>query len=269
MSDRVDALRAQLESGVTALVTSESWTAWLDTAAKFRTYSFNNQLLIALQCPTATRVAGYRAWQSLGRQVRKGEKSIGILAPSTRKVRDAVTGDEESRVVGFHVVSVFDVSQTDGEPLPVEPHPTLLQGEAPSGLWDALAAIVADNGYALQRGHCNGANGYTSPSERVIKVRDDVSDAAAVKTCAHECSHMLMHTDGDDLTISHRGVAEVEAESVAYIVGNYFGLITESYSLPYIAGWSDGDMAVVKSTAQRVTKTARAIIDAVEANMSK
>lgn len=267
-NDRVDALRAQLESGVTALVGSDEWQAYLTMASKFHHYSFNNQLLIALQCPAATRVAGFKAWQGMGRQVRKGERSIGILAPMSRKVRDDVTGQEESRVIGFRVVSVFDVSQTDGEPLPEQPRPILLDGQAPTGLWNALASIVAGNGYRLERGACNGANGFTSPSEKLIRVRDDVSDAQAVKTLAHEIGHMTMHCDGDDLTITHRGIGEIEAESVAFIVANHYGIPTESYSFAYIGLWANGDMDKVRATAQRVSKTARSVIEAVDKAMA-
>lgn len=268
-NERLEALGKDLEAGVKALVTSERWLAWLAFASRFHTYSFNNQMLILLQCPEATHVTGYNTWKALGRQVRKGSKSIGIYAPMLRKVKDEVTGDEVRRVVGFRIVSVFDVSQTDGEPLPEPVRASLLEGEAPTGLWDALAAIVAGNSYKLERGDCGGANGWTNPSIRTIRVRDDVDAAQAVKTLVHEVAHMQLHTDdtGDALNVGHRGVAEVEAESVAYIVGNYYGVATEAYSLPYIAGWSDGDVDVITATAQRVAKTARAIIEAVDATM--
>jgi antirestriction protein ArdC len=259
MTDRIDTLHAELETGVAALIDSEAWQAWLATAAKFRAYSFNNQMLIALQCPNATHVAGFRKWQELGRQVRKGSKSIGILAPSTRKVKDDVTGEESRRVIGFRVVSVFDISQTDGEELPDEPRPVLLQGEAPAGLWDALAGMVTANGYALERGDTGTANGYTRPTTSTIRVSDTLSDAAAVKTLIHECAHMLLHADTDYDYLAHRGVSEVEAESVAFIVGSVHGIDTGAYSMPYVAGWGK-DAAVVKATAANVTRTARAIL---------
>jgi DNA primase len=263
-SDRVQGLRDQLETSLQALVTGDDWQSWLATASKFHKYSFNNQLLILAQCPEATMVAGFNTWKSLNRHVVKGSKSIGILAPLTKKVRDEA-GNEKSEMYGFRCVSVFDVSQTDGDPLPVEPRATLLQGDAPEGLWNALEAIASDNGYVVERGDCGTSNGYTMPSEKRIRVRDDVSNAQAAKTGAHEICHMLLHTDGDSLTITHRGIAEVEAESVAYIVANYYGIVSETYSLPYVASWSNGDMALVRATAQRVTKTAQSVIDAVDA----
>lgn len=265
-TDRLDALHADLQNKVANLATSDAWQAWLQTAAVFHNYSLNNQLLILSQRPDATRVAGYRAWQALGRNVRKDERSIGILAPMTRKVRDADSGEERQRMIGFRVVSVFDVSQTDGDPLPAAPRPTLLDGDAPEGLWDAVAAIVTSNGFTLERGDCGSANGITYPDERRVRVSDSLQPAQAAKTLIHECAHMLLHaTDPEALWSPHRGVMEVEAESVAFIVAAACGLPSDAYSLPYIVGWSDGDASAVAATAARVLKTARTIVDAVAA----
>lgn len=259
-TDRLEQARERLEAGVLALTGSAEWLAWLRVSARFHRYSFSNQVLIALQCPNATHVTGYRGWQGMGRQVRKGEHGITILAPSTRKVRNEATGEDERRLVGFRAVAVFDVSQTDGEPLPVQPRPVLLDGEAPEGLWDALAGMVAGEGYTLERGECGGANGYTRPDTRVVRVRDDVSDAQACKTLAHELGHVLLHADDMGAYVAHRGVAEVEAESVAYVVADACGLATDAYSLPYVAGWSDGDAATITATATRVVETSRRIL---------
>jgi len=264
VSDRLETLHKELAAGVAALVTSDDWLAWLKVAAKFRRYSFNNQMLILLQCPEATHVAGFRAWQEMGRQVRKGEKSLGIFAPSTRKVRDETTGEESRRVVGYRVVSVFDVSQTDGDPLPEPVRPVLLDGEAPAGLWDALAALVTGDGYALERGDCGQANGWTKADPPTVRVRDDVSDAQAAKTLAHELAHVRLHMAPDYNYGQHRGLAEVEAESVAYLVAAAHGLPTGGYSLPYVAGWGE-DAAVVTATASRVIATARAILAVTDA----
>ncbi len=257
---RVEELHAALERGVAALTNGEEWKAWLATQARFHRYSFNNTLLILSQNPDATRVAGYRAWQGMGRQVRKGEKSIGILAPTFRKEKDA-EGREEKRLSGFRAVSVFDVSQTDGDPLP-DSGIALVEGDAPAGLWDALAAQVTANGYALERGDCGQANGYTDGTAKIIRVRDDVSDAQAVKVLAHEVAHMLMHVDDPDAP-AHRGMAEVEAESVAFIVAGAHGMDTAGYSLHYVAGWAGtAEADAVRQTGERVTRTARKIIEA-------
>lgn len=260
-SGRVEELHSTLEQGVAALVDGDAWKAWLGVQSKFHRYSFNNTLLILAQCPEATQVAGYRTWQGMGRQVRKGSKSIGILAPMFAKAKDA-EGKDEKRLVGFRAVSVFDVSQTDGDPLPTS-GVALLEGEAPEGLWDALAAQVEANGYALERGDCGGANGWTNGTAKVIRVRDDVSDGQAVKTLAHEVAHMMLHMDGDE-AMTHRGIAEVEAESVAFIVAGAHGMDTSGYSFAYIGGWAGkAEADAVRATGERVQRTARKIIEAV------
>jgi antirestriction protein ArdC len=266
--EKLEAMHEALVAKTSALVTSEGWMEYLAFAARFRQYSFNNTLLILCQRPDATRVAAYRKWQEFGRQVKKGEKSIGIFAPSTRKVKteDKVTGEEKERriLLGFRIVSVFDVSQTEGDPLPEDvTRPVLLDGEAPEGLWESLAEIVTDTGYRIERGDCGGANGFTRPDDSLIRVREDVSDAQAVKTLCHEVAHMLLHTEDKTLcadALSHRHVAEVEAESIAHLVAMEHGLATENYTLPYLAGWSDGKTEVIAATADRVLKCSREIL---------
>jgi len=267
--ERLEALHASLAEGVAALTSSEKWQAWLDFSASFHAYSFNNQMLILIQCPTATMVTGFRKWQEKGRQVRKGEKSIGIYAPMVRKREDA-DGTEKRYISGFRVVSVFDVAQTDGDALPEDvTGTTLLEGDAPVAMWDAVVGVIEANDYRVERGDCGPANGFTRPSDRLIKVRDDVSDAQAFKTLVHEAAHMLLHTEDADLTrdaLAHRDVAEVEAESTAYIVSKALGLETSPYSLPYVAAWGgkDGNEKIT-ATGQRVVKTARTILDAAMA----
>lgn len=189
-TDRVAELHDQLEAAFDAMTTSEDWRRMLEIASRFHRYSLNNVMLILLQCPDATQVAGYKAWQALGRQVRKGERCIRIFAPILRRVADddgedsASSGDR--RVVGFKAVPVFDVGQTEGDPLPEIERPALLSGEAPDGLWHALAAQVAGRGFALVRGDCTPANGTTEWGSRTVTVRPDVDDAQAVKTLAHD-----------------------------------------------------------------------------------
>lgn len=265
MEDRAAALHAQLDEMVSELVSGEDWAAMLATSAKFHRYSLGNVLLIVRQCPTATRVAGFKRWQELGRQVRKGEKGIAILAPCVRKIDDG-EGGEVRRLVGFKVAHVFDVAQTDGEPL-ADVRPVLLEGEAPEGLWDGLAKQVADAGFMLGRGECGGANGRTDYISRTVTVRADVSDAQAVKTLAHELGHILCGHEVRGLGWC-RGVAEVEAESVAFIVTSAHGLSSDGYTLPYVAGWAGGDAAVVKATAEKVIATARQILDELEMSES-
>ena len=257
--DKAKELHDQLMHSVTMLVTSDDWQAALQFAAKFHRYSFGNQLLIARQKPDAMRVAGFNTWKKLGRHVKAGETGLRILAPITvKKENDDGT---ESRVLRwFKVVSVFDVSQTEGADLPEEVrYPSLLGGEGSA--WDDLARLVEAEGFTVERGPCFGANGFTDYAARVVRVRDDVTPMQATKTLAHELGHVLLH-EGERFEC--RGVKEVEAESVAYVVCAALGFETGDYSLPYVAGWSDGKVEVVKATGERVVATARKVLDALE-----
>jgi len=279
--DKLTALHEQISDGVAALVQSQGWRTMLDTAAKFHSYSLGNLLLIGAQAPQATRVAGFRRWQSLGRQVRKGERGIAILAPCTyrpkaaeRPESAAPAGPEPAttcsggavpdaggkQVRGFRAVHVFDVAQTEGDPLP-EVVPSLLVGQAPAGLWDDLANQVTGYGYALERGDCAGANGYTDPTRRVVRVRDDIDDAHAVKVLAHELGHLECgHVTDLPTYLTCRGRCEVEAESVAYVVAAAHGLDASGYTFAYVAGWAGGDLTGVRQAAETVTKAARTIL---------
>jgi hypothetical protein len=279
---------ATLQAGVQALRTTPGWRAWLAFAARIPSYSVSNQLLIVAQCPSATAVAGYAAWTTLGRQVRRGETALRILAPVTRPQspgdsptpRDATpprggkpdpgpTGDGAARVIaGFRVACVFDVSQTDGEPLPRAPRPPLLEGQAPDGLWEGLALQVAAAGFTLGRvpdaDVIGGANGVTDFAARSVLVRSDVPPAHACKTLAHELGHVLLHDPRADpgWAMPCRAVKEVEAESVAYLVAAHAGLDTADYTFGYVAGWaSDRTGADMTAAATRIMAAARTITD--------
>lgn len=257
--DRLAETHEQLTAAVEALVTGDDWTAMLTAAAKFHDYSFNNVMLIYCQRPEATHVAGYRRWQSLRRQVRKGEKSIKILAPVIYK-RDTdyntATADDAkpARVLrGFKVASVFDIAQTDGEPIP-DVAPVLLTGTAEG--WDMLAAQIHAAGYQLDRADCSPANGITNYVTRTVSVRPGLEPAQAIKTLAHELGHVMMHKPEPDVD---RRRQEVEAESVAYLVTATLGINAGSYTFPYVARWAAGNTALIAATASRVIETARTI----------
>lgn len=260
--EKLEQLHEQLTTGVRALADGAQWQAWLRNAAKFHRYSFRNTLLIALQRPTATTVAGYEAWKTHGRQVTKGEKGIQILAPvlvrtdsEDKDKADAPAaeqrpGSQETaesnrpprKLVNVRVAYVWDVSQTSGEPLPTQPLPQLLDGRAPEGMWDGLARQVAVQGYVLERGDCGDAEGWTNFATRTVRIREDVSDADAVATLAHELGHVLLHApeargQGTSLGIC-RGQVEVEAESYAFIVSAAHELPTDRYTFPYVAAWA-------------------------------
>ena len=284
---KIAALHDQIGEQVEALTADPQWRAMLDAAAKFHTYSLNNQLLIELQAArlgiSPTRVAGFGTWKALGRSVVKGSTGLAVLAPCTYTPKDTPTdqavpapgtgtagessgGDADRRAPGrvlrgFRVAHVFDVSQTEGDPLP-EIRPELLIGDAPAALWEALAAQVAAYGYTLTREACGQANGLTDPAARTVRVRPDVADAQAVKTLAHELAHIECgHTaEGYDYR-GCRGRAEAEAESVAYIVTAWAGLDAGAYTVPYVAAWSSGNPDVVRAAAATVTAAARRILD--------
>jgi hypothetical protein len=208
MGQKIEDLQAEIETGVTELVAGEGWQRWLSVAAKFPRYSFRNQLLILHQRPDARVVMGYRAWQALGHQVRRGEQSISILAPCTYKAKDRkaeLDGESEApegpadddkaeqrgsgrRILrGFRVAHVFDIAQTDGDTVQPPQRPELLEGEAPAGLWDSLAGQVAAAGFSLSRAEIpNGANGSTNFAARTVTVAPPLSPAQAAKTLAHD-----------------------------------------------------------------------------------
>lgn len=282
---KLDRIHQQLEAGVAQLRNGDAWTSFLDFASRLHRYSFANTVLIFTQRPEATMVAGYRRWQELGRQVNRGEQGILILRPMTstapadeqhdeQPARDHAGADApgsdrqqpKRRLVGFRPVSVFDISQTCGEPIPQPPQPELLAGQAPSGLWDALAGQIAAAGYTLNRvppQTLHGANGITRLLDRAVEVRDDVDEAQAVKTLAHELAHVRLH--GPDQPNSSREQREVEAESVAYLIMSSHGVAAEDYSFHYLAGWSSDQPALLAATGQRAIACARDILATIEA----
>ena len=267
MTRSLEEIHARLVAGIEGLVSSDEWRAMLEVSARFHNYSFNNQLLIYLQCPEATRVAGYRAWQRLGRQVRKGERGIKILAPCRRHmspVKAEGEQDEAERVeilTGFRVVHVFDVSQTEGDEL-ADVRPRRLTGEVPQQLIDALERRVTDEGFTIRREAIarSARNGYADFERHLVVLRDDLSGAQAAKTLIHELAHVLLHQDTD---LSERDIAEVEAESVAFVVSSSMGLDTSDYSFPYVARWGGGDAELVAATAGRVVAAARNLLASI------
>jgi hypothetical protein len=201
--DRLAEAYESLANAVEGLVEGEDWAAMLAVAARFHHYSLNNVLLISQQCAErgieATRVAGYRAWQALGHQVRRGEHGLTVLAPVVRRAPDEPAeaegtvprdpaGDESParRVLyAYKVTRVFDISQTDGPSLP-DVAPELLSGDAPAALYEGLALQLAAAGFSLTREDCSPANGRTDFVRRTVAVRPDLSAAQAAKTLAHE-----------------------------------------------------------------------------------
>jgi hypothetical protein len=298
---KLDALHERLAGAVDQLVSGDNWRRALEFAARFRSRSFGNTLLIWSQHldafekgrapdPEPSYVAGYKQWQTLGRQVVKGQPGYMIFAPVTGRFATSTPQDAESwrrlgrfekpkpgevvrsRMVGVKPAYVWDLSQTKGEPVPERPTPTLLEGEAPAGLWDGLAALVEAEGFAVLRveheGVIQGANGLTDYAARTVAVRMNMDPAAQVKTLAHELAHVKLHGPENPDAVRHRGIGEVEAESVALMIGAAHGMDTSAYTILYVSGWvgtvKDKDPAeVVQATGERVRKTAGAILDAL------
>lgn len=241
----VDALKEQLQTGVAKLTSEKGWADWLEFQSKLYTYSFNNTILIQTQHPGAKAVAGYKAWQKMGRNVIKGEKShIGIFAPLKRsfytETTDAETGETKkvrcSRCVGFKVVKVFEAGQTEGDSIPERPEVARLRGDD-DGLIEVLKGYAEGLGCSVKIGDAEGANGFYRPSTREIVVDSGMEPAAQAKTLAHEIGHHLLHGGAEDRAALTRADRELEAESFAFIVCKNLGLETAEYSFAYVAFW--------------------------------
>ena len=299
---KLEELHEKLTGAVEQLVTGDDWADALRFAARFRSRSFNNVVLIWRQhvanfeagnvdVPFPTYVAGAKQWRQLGRHILKGQRHYGILAPFKARFATSTPQDADSwrrlgryekpkpgetvrkRMVGVVPARVFDISQTGGDPIPTPPEPTLLEGEAPAGLWEGLAGQVQAAGFELMRvpheGMIRGANGMTDFEARTVAVRENMDPAAQVKTLAHELGHVLLHDPDREDARRHRGIAEVEAESVSLMVGAAHGMDTTGYTIPYVSTWAarvDGKepVEVVKATGERVRKTAAGILDQLD-----
>jgi len=270
---KVEQMHNELTAAVNALAESGQWQRWLDFLGSFHQYSLNNTLLIQVQCPHASKVAGFKAWQAKGRQVRKGETAIRIFGKPFRIVAetDEATGEKTRRAVKCPppVVSVFDISQTD--PIEGVEQPTApvaqLQGDDPADLFERIAAWMTGQGWTVTREQIPGeVNGFcTIDGSRRIVVDADLSDAHAAKTAIHEAAHAILHTDedGKGTTEPDQATCELEAESVAYVVAGLHGLDTSDYSVGYVASWSGGQAEKVKATAIRVQEAVHLIAEAL------
>lgn len=268
----VEQLQASIAQQVEQLRSSESWEQYLRFAQAFHNYSFNNLMLILSQNPLATQVAGYRTWQSRGRQVRKGERGLRIFGGRrvTATVEDETTGEEaEVSRMRFFPVSVFDVGQTEpveGKELPADQIVQLLTGTDELGIFDAVVDYLTGLGWTVTREEISGgANGYTTTDgTKKVVVEAALAPAQAAKTALHEAAHVLLHVDENPAEyVAHRGIIETEAESVAYVVAGVLGLDTQAYSIGYVAGWSQCETEVIKSTGQRVLKAAHQLVAAL------
>jgi hypothetical protein len=263
-----------LDTGVEKVLDGEQFKRYLAFSARFHSYSASNCLLIMLQRPNATRVAGYRKWRGLGRQVRRGEEGLKILAPIFRAVEDEEGGEKRRVLCSFKVVNVFDVSQTDpvpgAEPLPEKPRPKALRGDSDAArvLGRALLALCESEGVPVLEDDAQldtlspGANGVCLLREKRILLRSTLSSDGRAKTLAHELAHHLLHRDAE-ATEADRPTLEAEAEGTAYAVLSYFGVDASGYSFAYVARWVESK-GVVRDALSNVQKTVRTIVGAVE-----
>ena len=284
-ADQLKAVTEQLEKGVAEVFQSDKYKQFLDTMAKFPRYSVNNTILIMMQKPNARLCQSYTGWKEMGRYVKKGEKGISILAPSPYKIeREQTKMDGKGRpmldsdgepvkekvevtIRAFKVVKTFDVSQTDGKELPSMGADELIGSiEGYSKILQALQEISpVPIGFEQID---SGAKGYYHQEDKRIAVQDGMSEVQTIKTILHEMAHQKMHDkDAENMNLSRNG-KEVEAESVAYVVCQHYGINTSDYSFSYVAGWSEGkETPELKSSLDKIRQTAAEFISKIDEKM--
>lgn len=298
--EEIKALRERQEAAVRALVNSEDWTRYLDSMKYLREYSLNNMLLILMQMPEATRVAGFNTWKNLGRKVTSGRgSSLKIWGkPYRPKIwvtkgseGDARVYEEEDGKVKIEahfsrcpILSVFDISQTEGEPLPEVVHDLTDGGDVESHeeiVKSLTTWLESERWTVVTEPVSGGAKGYTSHADRRITLSASNSVAQNVKTLIHEAAHAVLHGDDTFAAVSqyasssvHRGAAEVQAESVAYVVAGMLDVDTSDYSTGYVAGWATAAaqgqdeeklVEVLRQSANAVRTAVEAIMGGLEA----
>ncbi|MEN1990291.1 ArdC-like ssDNA-binding domain-containing protein [Paenibacillus hubeiensis] len=264
---KVKALFEQLKEGIQAITSSEDWKQILLTQAKFHTYSFNNVMLILSQRPTASRVASYGTWKALGRQVVKGAQSIKIIAPHTVEVEDPETGEKKKKL-GYHQTSVFDISDTKGEPLPSPSIEELTQNTKElKNFYELLKGIspVPVREETIK----GGAKGYYRLVEDDIAIKKGMAAHQKCKTLVHEIAHAMLHRLEDkEARAKSSNEREVEAEGTAFVVLTYFGFDTSQYSFPYVASWNGDDIERIEKAGGVIQKAAAQLISNIEAAMA-
>lgn len=277
---------ARLSAGIEGLIRSGKWAEYLKFCSKFHRYSFFNTMLILLQRPDATQCASFNDWKKLGRHVREGEHGMDIFVPLFAKARQARPSDEagsepvgseaepdEKVLVGFKVGKTFDVSQTEGRPLP-EPPVSLLAGDD-GGLIQALTAYAASQGLEVAEfpslGGANGVCVHGLDGKAVkIGLLESLPPAQKAKTLAHELGHAALHSELEYRFHANTSIQELEAESAAFMVMHHFGIDSGAYSFGYLAGWAGGEQAItlIKEHGERIYKAAFDIITWIEETFS-
>jgi len=291
-AEKLEAATKKLFAGIEALIASNRWEEYLKFQGRFHRYSFCNTVLILLQCPDATRVASYRTWQKMKRWVRRGETGISIFVPilvkekfprqaqepepNERSLDEKATQGkaiELQQLVGFKIGYVFDVAQTEGEPLPANPVSLLQSDDA--RLYQVLRSyaqkklhvevLEADEGSlpSYVNGDCAFSNEGKPSCIRIMKSN---SALMKTKTLAHEIGHAILHTEIEYRMHTSRSLLELEAESVAFIVLKSLGVDSGEYSFGYLAEWGGGEEAIkaVQASGERIRQAAHQVIEWIE-----
>lgn len=293
--EKLKEITDNIEQGIKDVFSSEKFKEYLQTMSKFHNYSLNNTILIAMQNPNATYVAGFNKWKdTFQRHVNKGEKGIKILAPSPYKTQMQInkldpktkkqildkngkpqTETVEYETIAFKIATVFDVSQTDGKELPTITSKLTGDVEQYEDFFKSLEK-VSPVPIAFEKIARNGVKGYFSPKEQRIALNEGESQLQSIKTLVHEISHAKLHNTEQDSTsqnkelTSRRSSKEVEAESIAYTVCQYYGLDTSEYSFGYIAGWSsDKELTDLKASLTTINKTASELITGIDKHLAE
>lgn len=277
----LEEFQTKLEEGIVETLNSDKWKEYLLLQSKFRNYSFSNCILIGIQCPHATKVAGAKTWNSMGRFINKGEKAIKILAPIIKDIEKEITDEsgevkkeKKKIIVGFRMVNVFDVSQTNGKDLPSSEVYKDYSGDG-SGqfLYDSIMESIDIPVIEEELSY----GGYFSPSKLIIGLNKNHSIDQKAMTLVHELGHYRIHELvkkgkvkfedflGEKNNEKNRyALEEVVVESVAFIVCSYFGVYVTEYAFEYVAGWSKGDVDMVKKVGQLVQSLSKEVIERVE-----
>ena len=272
-SQQVKELQSKLEKGIDQIMSENGWGKWLTYQSIFHTYSFANTVLIAQQMPEATRVAGFHTWKKAKRQVLKGSKSIRVLAPIffTKMVEDENGEETEESYRRYKAVPVFDVSQTDGDELPEQPFYTVsIHGDEDNGLFEALKGFSESQGcpVSIEPYQFGSSLGFYSPTDHSITVKNG-SIARQAHVLAHEVAHSLLHkgdaeADGRNPAHLSRGIKELEAESVAFILCNAWGIDPGVSSFGYIADWSGKEtQKELKLSAKRIAEASKKVLKSI------
>lgn len=254
----------ELEKGVTNVFSSGSYRAYLAVMARFHTYSINNSILIWMQRPDATLVAGYNTWITrFSRNVKKGEKGIHILAPVRKKILDE---DLQERTVlsGFRTAVVFDISQTEGKDLPSYINDRLPGIVTNYAMFIRTLVLISPAEVRFEKTDPQ-VHGFYRTTDKVIVVSDTLSQIMTIKTLLHEITHAILHAENHDSSREARMRREIEAESTAFAVSRYYGIDTSAYSFGYIAGWSGSkDIPELKSSLARIQETTSMLINMID-----